>query len=84
MKDLATTFQATLTRTVTRIKETTSNEVATIVEDELRGLYHGLLVIFDGGTVLADEGLVSIVDEDGMAFDRHLHESCFDYWPPTR
>ncbi len=55
--------------------------MAAVVEDELRGLYHGLLVIFDGGTALADEGLVSVVDEDGVVFDRHLHEICFGYWP---
>ena len=47
----------------------------------LRGLYHGLFVIFDGGTALANEGLVSIVDEDGVAFERFLHETCFEFWP---
>jgi len=36
-----------------------------IVEDELRGLYHGLFVVLDGGSALADVGLVSLVDEDG-------------------
>jgi hypothetical protein len=48
----------------------------------MRGMYHGILVMFDGGTSLADEGLVSIVDEDGMPFQRWLHEICFSYWPP--
>jgi hypothetical protein len=52
-----------------------------VVEDELCGLYHGLFVIFDGGTALADEGLISIVDEDGESFDRFLHEVCFAHWP---
>ena len=50
----------------------------------MRGLYHGLFVIFDGGTVLADEGLVWIVDKDGEPFDRLLHEICFRYWPGGR
>ena len=56
-------------------------EATAIIEDELRGLYHGLLVIFDWGTALANEGLVSVVDEDGVAFDRYLHDICFKYWP---
>ena len=59
----------------------TPEEAASIVADELRGLYHGLFVIFDGGTVLADDGSVSIVDDDGEPFDRFLHEICFAHWP---
>jgi hypothetical protein len=39
--------------------------------------------MFDGGSGLADEGLVSVVDEDGIAFDRYLHEVCFRYWPAS-
>jgi hypothetical protein len=62
-----------------RIGENPS-DTAAIIKDELRGLYHGLLVIFDGGTALADEGLIQIVDDEGIEFDRYLHEICFGYW----
>ena len=52
-----------------------------IIRDELRGLYHGILVMFDGGTVLSDLGLIRIVDEAGRPFDRNLHEIGFRHWP---
>ena len=80
MRDIAAAFVATKARIARRIAEapTAAQE---IVEDEMPGLDHGLFVIFDGGTVLADEGLVWIVDEDGEPFDRLLHEICFRYWP---
>lgn len=45
--------------------------------DELRGVLHGFLVTLDGGTALADRGLIRICDEDGVEFDRHLHELAF-------
>ena len=82
MRELAATFKATLARIEGSIENhRDSDEIASSVRDELRGLYHGILVTFDGGTALADEGLIQIVDEDGVAFDRYLHELCFDYWP---
>lgn len=80
LREIAAAFQATQARIARRIAEAPA-EVASIVEDEMRGLYHGLFVIFDGGTVLADEGLVSILDEDGEPFARFLHEVCFAHWP---
>ncbi|MBI1322846.1 hypothetical protein GC170_06640 [bacterium] len=80
LREVASTFRATQTRIVRSIAEAPS-EAASIVDDELRGLYHALFVMFDGGTALADEGLVSIVDEDGEPFDRFLHEVCFAHWP---
>ena len=82
MRELAATFKATLARIEGSIENhRDSDEIASSVRDELRGLYHGILVTFDGGTALADEGLIQIVDENGVAFDRYLHELCFDYWP---
>lgn len=51
--------------------------VAEIVRDELRGLYHGNLVVFDGGSSLADHGLIKIVDDEGTPFDSYLHEIGF-------
>jgi hypothetical protein len=45
--------------------------------DELRGVLHGFLVTVDGGTALADRGLIYVLDEDGIEFDRHLHELAF-------
>ncbi len=82
MRELAATFKATLARIEGSIKDHgDSDEIASSVREELRGLYHGILVTFDGGTDLADQGLIQIVDENGVAFDRYLHELCFDYWP---
>lgn len=49
-------------------------QVAEIVQDEIRGLYHGNLVIFDGGSSLADHGMIKIVDDRGIQFATHLHE----------
>jgi hypothetical protein len=80
MREVAATFAATRERIAARIAERPA-EAAAIVEYELRGLYHGLFVILDGGSGLADEGLIGVVDEDGETFDRFLHEICFGYWP---
>jgi hypothetical protein len=84
MEELAATFRATQARIERRLADDTHANAPAIVEDELRGLYHGLLVTFDGASALANEGLVSIVDDDGVAFDRFLHEICFRYWPARR
>ena len=84
MRELAETFVATqrrITRRLSHLPDTNAAARDAIIRDELRGLYHGVLVIFDGGTALADQGLIRIVDEDGLAFDRFLHEIGFDYWP---
>ena len=80
MRELAATFRATQSRIIRRLAETSPMDIEVIVEDELRGLYHGLFVIFDGGTALADEGLVRVVDDDGVEFVRYLHEICFHFW----
>lgn len=55
-------------------------KIEEILADEMRGMYHGSLVVFDGGSCLADEGLIRIVDEDGTAFDPCLHEVCLPYY----
>lgn len=82
MRELSATFKATLARIEGNIgNHSDSDEIASSVREELRGLYHSILVTFDGGTALADKGLIQIVDENGVAFDRYLHELCFDYWP---
>jgi hypothetical protein len=52
MPEVADTFRATLQRIVGRL-DATPGETTAVVEDEFRGLYHGMLVIFDGGTALA-------------------------------
>jgi hypothetical protein len=80
MREVAETFRATQARIARRLADATQADAAAVIEDELRGLYHGLFVILDGGTALADEGLVSVVDEEGVKFDRFLHELCFGYW----
>jgi hypothetical protein len=83
MKEVAATFQATARRITQRLANARADETQAIVEDELRGLYHGMFVILDGGTALANQGLVRIADEDGVAFDRFLHEICFGFWPES-
>jgi hypothetical protein len=55
-------------------------QVREIVYDELRGLYHGNLVVFDGGSSLADHGLIKIVDDEGSSFIGHLHEIGFEFY----
>src|SRR5262245_60403276 len=81
LHELAESFLATKKRIVRRLRESGEPAAASIVEDELRGLYHAISVIFDGGTALASHGLIGIVGEDGNTFDRFLHEICFQYWP---
>lgn len=87
MQELFLNFEATAKRLSRRLREEGGKSDAAdaeIVHDELRGLYHGVLVVFDGDTALAEKGLIRIVDEDGVAFDRHLHELCFQFWPEIR
>jgi molecular chaperone GrpE (heat shock protein) len=81
LREYAATFLATRDRLVRRLADAPASDAPAIIEEELRGLYHGLLVIFDGGSALADNGLVSIADEESKPFDRYLHEICFQYWP---
>lgn len=81
MREVAANFIATQVRIARRLAAAGEVDTVAVVEHELRGLYHGLFVILDGGTALADEGLVRIFDEDGIEFDRFLHETCFDFWP---
>lgn len=82
LEELVARFKATSLRLTKRIDRRESDaEIESLVTDELRGLYHGVLVVFDGGSALADKGLIQIVDEDGVAFDSYLHEICFGYWP---
>jgi hypothetical protein len=80
LREVAQAFLATKKRIVKRLGEAPAAAAGSIVEDELRGLYHGMFVILDGGTALANEGLVRMVDEDGKTFDRFLHEICFRFW----
>jgi hypothetical protein len=81
IREVVATFRATHKRIVRRLAESPDEEAGAVIEDEMRGLYHGLFVLLDGGTALANEGLVRIVDEDGEEFDRFLHEICFKFWP---
>jgi hypothetical protein len=81
MKDIAAAFVATKGRILRRLSQSPPADAEEVLEDELRGLYHGFFVVFDGGTALANKGLIQIIDEDGVAFDRNLHETCFKHWP---
>jgi hypothetical protein len=80
LREVAAIFLATKARLARRLTSVPSGEGDAIIEEELKGLYHGLFVILDGGSGLANQGLVRLVDEDGM-IDRFLHEICFEYWP---
>jgi len=80
IQEVAASFLATRERMIRQMAEEPES-AAKILEHELRGLYHGLFVVFDGGSSLADEGLISIVDDSGEHFDRFLHEQCLRYWP---
>jgi hypothetical protein len=55
-----------------------------IVSDELRGLYHGNLVVLDGGSSLADHGIINLVDDKGQLLVKHLHEIGFDVYDAVR
>jgi hypothetical protein len=81
LREVVANFRATQSRIARRLAEANHANRDAILEEELRGLYHGLLVVFDGGSALANQGLIHIVDEDGVAFDRFLHEICFGFWP---
>jgi hypothetical protein len=84
LRELALTFQATRDRILTRLQAVQpGSDAHAVMEEELRGLFHGVLVIFDGGTALADQGLIRIVDESGVPFVRYLHEIGFGYWYGT-
>jgi len=81
LRVFAVGHKATGQRLARRIKElgidqNTMDKIESILADEMKGLYHGSLVIFDGGSCLADEGMIRIVDEDGIAFDSCMHEIC--------
>ena len=85
LRELAETFIATQRRINRRLAEAgvaDADARDAIIRDELQGLFLGVLVMFDGGTALANLGLLRIVDEDGVAFDRFLHEIGPDYLPP--
>lgn len=81
MRELAQSFVATRNRILRRIAEEEESRHSSIIEDELRGLCHGLFVTLDGGSGLADQGLVVLQDENRTPFDRFLHEICFQFWP---
>jgi hypothetical protein len=86
LRELANTFRATQRRISRRLAEAgaiDAGERDAIIRYELQGLFLGVLGMFDGGTALADLGLVSIVDEDGVTFERFLHEIGPRYLPPN-
>ncbi|WP_145110700.1 hypothetical protein [Botrimarina mediterranea] len=80
LRDVVASFRATSQRLVAKVEAAKDQDCKSIIDQELAGLFHGLLVILDGGSALADEGLIAIVDEDGVSFDRGLHETYLFYW----
>ncbi len=55
-------------------------EIKGLIIDEIQGLFHGSLVVLDNGSNLADEGMIRIIDEDGVAFQPNLHETAMDFY----
>ena len=49
-----------------------------LVWDELKTIVHSFLVTLDGGTELAEKGLITITGDDGIEFDSFLHELVFE------
>jgi hypothetical protein len=80
LRTLAEAFVATKASILNRLKHAPREAAEGVIEDELRGLYHGVLVVLDGGSSLAEHGMLRIVDDDGEVFDSFLHEICFQYW----
>lgn len=85
LRVFAAGHRATADRIIRRVTEAgtppdIANQIAKIVREEVRGLFHGNLVVFDGGSSLADHGMIKIVDEDGVPFDRSLHETGFKHY----
>lgn len=77
--------RATVKRIVSRLEllgipPELHKQVREIVRDEVRGLYHGSLVVFDGGSSLADQGMIKIIDDEGTPFINHLHEIGFNHY----
>ena len=63
------------------VKINSPQQVEEKVTDLMKGLLHSTCCIFDGGSPLADLGLIDIIDEDGVPFDKHLLEICMCFWP---
>ena len=85
LRTFASGHRATGKRIASRLEELgigkeQADSVRTIIDEELRGLFHGNLVIFDGGSELADEGLIRIIDEEGISLDSNLHEIGFEIY----
>lgn len=55
-----------------------SSHLEELIWEELQTVAHSFLVSIDGGTSLAEKGLISIFDEHGNEFDNYLHELFFD------
>jgi hypothetical protein len=77
--------KATAKRIVSKLTELNiapelHSQIRDVVAEEIRGLYHGNLVVFDGGSSLADHGLIKIVDDRGTPFITYLHEICFRFY----
>lgn len=54
-------------------------DVKKVLAEFSYGLLHSLLVAFDGGSQLADECQISLVDADGKELCKYLHELLPDY-----
>ena len=82
LSEMATATKKRISSQVSNIdlSEADKSQLNDVLTSELRGLIHGILVTLDGGSALADDGLISVVDEDGKSFDRNLHELITGYF----
>ena len=54
-------------------------EFEQVVSEVIQGVLHSTLVVFDGGTKLAEKTNLKIVDDDGQVLPRNLHEEFISY-----
>ena len=81
LREMALNFKMSLKGIATSLDVEDDPEAMQKLEHQLQSLFHGILVTLDGGSALADEGLIYIVDESGQKFDRWLHEVYLEYFP---
>ncbi len=62
------------------LSDDVKSQISELITDEIKGLFHGSLVVFDNGSNLADEGMIRIIDEDGIPFQSNLHECAMDFY----
>lgn len=66
-------------RTALREAGVCETEIANVLSECLRGLAVSFFTILDGGTKLAEDGRIYIVDQDGNRLGEGLHDEFVSY-----